>query len=161
MRFVLIDRIVDFEKGKRLKGTKVLSLAEEYLKDHFPRRPILPGVLMLESLVQAGGWLLRLTNDFQFSTILTEEVKSVRFAKFVSPGDTLEVEVQWLKEEGEAVEFNGKGTVGEETVIAAKFKLRQSNLVSRDSKLAPVDAKLKEHFRSLFSQIVHPAGALV
>lgn len=161
MRFILIDRILDFEKGKRLKGVKTLSLAEEYLKDHFPKHPIMPGVLMLESVVQAGAWLLRLTSNFQHSVILLEETKNIRFAKFVAPGDQLTVEVQWNKEEGDRIELSGRGSVGEETVIAAKLVLRQKNLASENPKLAAQDAALKNGYRSLFSQIYQPAGAMV
>src|SRR5690349_1993879 len=59
MRFTLIDRIVELEPGARIKAIKALSMAEEYLGDHFPKFPVLPGVLMLEALTQAGAWLVR------------------------------------------------------------------------------------------------------
>ena len=59
MRFVLIDRIVEVRPGQSLVAVKNLSLAEEYLADHFPGFPVMPGVLMLEALTQAGAWLIR------------------------------------------------------------------------------------------------------
>lgn len=157
MRFVLVDRILDFEKGKSLRAFKTLSLAEEYLKDHFPQHPVMPGVLMLETLVQAGAWLLRVSSDFSFSIVELVEAKNIRFAKFVAPGDRLQVELQWQKEEGRAVELSAKGTVGEETVIAAKIRLRSANLADENPALAGLDATLKAHYRSLFSQIYQPA----
>ena len=61
MRFVLIDRILDVQPGQSLVAVKNLSLAEEYLADHFPGFPVMPGVLMLEALTQAGAWLIRET----------------------------------------------------------------------------------------------------
>ena len=54
MRFTLIDRIVELEQGARITAVKSVSLAEEYLRDHFPRFPVLPGVMMLEAMTQAG-----------------------------------------------------------------------------------------------------------
>ena len=64
MRFLLIDRITELEPQKSITAVKNLSLAEEYLADHFPGFPVMPGVLMLETLVQAGGWLIRHSEDF-------------------------------------------------------------------------------------------------
>ena len=59
MRFILVDRISELEAGRRIVAHKALSLAEEYLADHFPKFPVLPGVLMLEAMVQASAWLAR------------------------------------------------------------------------------------------------------
>ncbi len=153
MRFIFIDRINSFEKGASLKGVKTLSLAEEYLKDHFPSKPILPGVLMLEALVQAGAWLVRLTNDYQHSMITLVQAKTIRYGKFVSPGDRLDVEVEWKKAEGEFVELIAKGTVDGEQAVSAKLKLKQQNLVDLDPKLEQQDQKLKDFYKNLFQQI--------
>ena len=59
MKFILIDRISVLERGQRIVAHKALSLAEEYLADHFPAFPVIPGVLMLEAMVQASAWLVR------------------------------------------------------------------------------------------------------
>ncbi|MHC4717931.1 MAG: hotdog family protein, partial [Planctomycetota bacterium] len=67
MKFHLVDRIESVEPGSRIVGIKSLSLAEEYLADHFPAFPVLPGVLMLESLVQTAAWLLRVEQDWSRS----------------------------------------------------------------------------------------------
>ena len=83
MRFSLVDRILTLEPGKSITAVKNLSLAEEYLADHFPGFPVMPGVLMIEALVQAGGWLLRETEGFKYSTILLNEAKAVKFNNFV------------------------------------------------------------------------------
>ncbi len=61
MRFHLIDRIDGWEPGKSLKASKFLALGEEYLADHFPRFPVMPGVLMLQACVEAAAWLWRAT----------------------------------------------------------------------------------------------------
>ena len=67
MRFQLVDRLLEIEPGKRIRMVKNLTLGEEYLADHFPTFPVMPGVLMLQTLVEAGAWLLRLTDDFRHS----------------------------------------------------------------------------------------------
>ena len=63
--FNLVDRILDVEGDRVIRAVKNLTLGEEYLADHFPTFPVMPGVLMLQTLVEAGAWLLRLTDDFR------------------------------------------------------------------------------------------------
>ena len=75
MKFVLIDRILELESGKRITAQKSLSLAEEYLSEHFPKFPVLPGVLMLEALVQASAWIVRERLDFRPSLVLLKEAR--------------------------------------------------------------------------------------
>ena len=79
MRFTLVDRIVELDKGQSISTVKNLSLAEEYLQDHFPGFAVLPGVMMVEALVQSGAWLMRATEDFRCSTILLKQAKAVKF----------------------------------------------------------------------------------
>src|SRR3954447_24994611 len=86
MRFHLVDRIVAVEPGRHIRTAKNLTLGEEYLADHFPTFPVLPGVLMLQTLVETGSWLLRITEDFQHSVIVLREAKNVKFGNFMEPG---------------------------------------------------------------------------
>src|SRR5262245_59768808 len=79
MRFHLIDRIVEVRPGQGLRAVKNLTLGEEYLADHFPTFPVMPGVLMLQTLVEAGSWLLRLGEDFRHSVIVLREVKNIKY----------------------------------------------------------------------------------
>ena len=89
MRFNLVDRIVEVEPGRRICTLKHLTLGEEYLADHFPTFPVMPGVLMLQTLVEAGAWLLRITEDFRYSVIVLREAKNVKYGSFLEPGKTL------------------------------------------------------------------------
>ncbi len=79
MRFLLVDRILSLEPGESVTAIKNVSLAEEYLADHFPGYPVLPGVMMLECLVQAGAWLMRSTEDFRYSMILLKQAKALKY----------------------------------------------------------------------------------
>jgi len=80
MRFSLIDRIVELQPGAKIEAVKNLSLAEEYLADHFPQFPVMPGVLMVEAMTQAAPWLVRRTEDFAHSMIVLSEAKNVQNA---------------------------------------------------------------------------------
>ena len=91
MKFCLVDRIMTLTPGVSIQTMKNVSLAEEYLQDHFPGFAVLPGVLMVECLVQSCAWLSRVTDDFKYSTLLLKQARAVKFNSFVKPGQTLEV----------------------------------------------------------------------
>src|SRR5438445_7651134 len=111
MRFNLLDRIVALEPGKSLRAFKNLTLGEEYLADHFPSFPVMPGVLMLETLVEAGAWLLRLTDDFRHSVIVLREARNVKYGTFMEPGRRLEVGVELVEQDAGTATFKGRGEV--------------------------------------------------
>src|SRR4051812_28337716 len=111
MRFVLIDRILDVEPGKSLVAVKNLSLAEEYLADHFPGFPVMPGVLMLEALTQAGAWLVRETEDFAHSVIVLKLAKTIKYGSFVEPGRQLQLRVDVVKNGPSETSFKGEGVI--------------------------------------------------
>ena len=77
MKFGLIDRIVELARGERIVAVKAVSLAEEYLADHFPTFPVLPGVLMLEGMAEAAAWLVRDARDFRETVILLRRARNV------------------------------------------------------------------------------------
>ena len=95
MKFHLVDRIESIEPGKRIVTVKALSLAEEYLADHFPTFPVLPGVMMVETMVQAARTMLTWRGD---GRLVLGEARALRFGQMVRPGETLEVQVTLSKE---------------------------------------------------------------
>jgi len=151
MRFRLIDQIVRVTPGQSLDAVKNLTLGEEYLADHFPAFPVMPGVLMLEALVQAGAWLLRLTEDFRHSVIVLREARGVKYGSFVEPGRRLQLHVDLVNKDtqtGEAVAFKGSGEVDGVQTVAARFTLARYNLADRRAELAAVDRRLTDELRN-------------
>jgi 3-hydroxyacyl-[acyl-carrier-protein] dehydratase len=158
MRFLLIDRITELVPHQSIVALKNLSLSEEYLADHFPGFPVMPGVLMLETLVQAGGWLIRHSEDFAQSTILLKEVRAIRYNNFVSPGNTLQVQMTVRKRDGGVWDFNGTGTVNGTSVVTARVSLDAFNLGDRNPEQAGSDDQRREAYRDIFHQIWKPAS---
>ena len=147
MRFNLVDRIVEVQVGRSLRAVKNLTLGEEYLADHFPGFPVMPGVLMLHTLVEAGAWLLRLTEDYRHSVIVLREARNVKYGTFMEPGKQLEITVELLEQDSQLSVFKGKGEVEGNTAVSAKLTLGRYNLADRHPSLAPTDVQIVQHLR--------------
>lgn len=146
MGFRMIDRIVSHEPGSRIEALKQLSICEEYLADHFPEFPVMPGVLMLEALLQAAGWLLRLSGDDEGTIFLLVTAKTIRYGNFVKPGDELKISVQLLERDGDTVSFKGKGTVGGKNAVQGRFSLKRLRLGEIHPGLEENENFCKEYF---------------
>jgi 3-hydroxyacyl-[acyl-carrier-protein] dehydratase len=147
MKFILIDKVVCWQVQKELKAVKNLSLAEEYLGDHFPTFPVLPGVLLLEGLIESASWLVRLGSDFSHSMVLLKSAKNVKYKSFLAPGMQIEYNVTAKKIEGGIASFTGIGHAGDKAIIEAKFDLRYFNLADQKPAMSDVDAKVIENMR--------------
>jgi 3-hydroxyacyl-[acyl-carrier-protein] dehydratase len=149
MRFHLIDRIECWEAGKSLRAAKFLALGEEYLADHFPRFPVMPGVLMLQSAVEAAAWLWRVSTDFRHPVIVLRDVKNVKYGTFMQPGRRMDVAVELIRQDETTAAFKGKGTddAGQST-FTAQFILHGYGLSERGPAGFATDAKLLEHWKS-------------
>ncbi len=147
MRFILIDRIVSLEPGKQIKAVKAVSLAEEYLADHFPAFPVLPGVLLLEGLIESASWLVREAENFAHSMVLLEQAKNVKYKSFVAPGSQIEYTVDAKTIEENVSSFTSSGVSDGEKIVEAKFGLRHFNLADEDPAMAAVDAKIIEDMK--------------
>jgi 3-hydroxyacyl-[acyl-carrier-protein] dehydratase len=150
MRFNLVDRIVEVQPGRSLRAVKNLTLGEEYLADHFPTFPVMPGVLMLEALVEAGAWLLRLSDDFRHSVIVLREARNVKYGTFMEPGRQMTVTVELIEQDGASATFKGKGEADGQTTVSARLTLARYNLRDRDASLAAADERIVRHLRGLY-----------
>jgi 3-hydroxyacyl-[acyl-carrier-protein] dehydratase len=126
MKYRQIDKITSLEPGLRLTATRTLRADEEYLKDHFPRFPVMPGVMMLEALHQAAVWLVRTGDHFQSPLVLLREVRGVKFGDFLAPGNTLEVTVETVRQEGNLTTVKATATKLGRTTVAAKLVLEKT-----------------------------------
>jgi 3-hydroxyacyl-[acyl-carrier-protein] dehydratase len=150
MRFNLVDRILDLEPGKRIRIVKNLTLAEEYLADHFPGFPVMPGVLMLETLVEAGAWLLRVTDDFRHSVIVLRDARNVKYGNFMQPGKSLVVTAELAESGPVGVVFKGKGECDGNATVSARFTVARYNLRDSNPALAAVDERIVAELRNLY-----------
>ncbi len=153
MRFVLIDRITDIQPGQSLVAIKNLSLAEEYLADHFPGFPVMPGVLMLEALTQAGAWLVRDMEDFAHSVVVLKKAKMIKYGSFVEPGRQLELKVTLASHDEKDAVFKGEGTIDGQTMVKGQLTLTRFNLRDRDPALHTTDASIVAGLRDLYATL--------
>jgi 3-hydroxyacyl-[acyl-carrier-protein] dehydratase len=154
MRFILIDKIISLESGKTIKAVKSVSLAEEYLADHFPTFPVLPGVLLLEGLIESASWLVREAENFAHSMLLLEEARNVKYKSFVAPGAQIEYTVEAKTIEENISSFAGFGESGGERIVEARFGLRHFNLADKDSTMAAADAKIIENMKKRWELLI-------
>jgi len=160
MRFNLVDRIVEVQPGKNLLAVKNLTLGEEYLADHFPTFPVMPGVLMLETLVEAGAWLLRITDDFKHSVIVLREARNVKYGTFMEPGRQMNIRVELVEQDEASATFNGRGDTEGQITVAARVNLARYNLRDRAPALAATDERIVQHLRNLYGALrLNPAAA--
>ncbi|MGC8638602.1 MAG: 3-hydroxyacyl-ACP dehydratase FabZ family protein [Isosphaeraceae bacterium] len=153
MRFVLIDRILDVQRGESLVALKNLSLAEEYLGDHFPGFPVMPGVLMLEALTQAGAWLVRDMEDFAHSIIVLKQAKTIKYGSFVEPGRQLELRVNLVSNDTHDTTLKGVGVIDGQEMVKGRLTLTRYNLRDRDPALHQTDATIVAGLRDLFQTL--------
>ena len=150
MRFILIDHIVELELGKKIVAVKNLSMAEEYLADHFPGFPVMPGVLMLEAMTQAGAWLVRASEDFAHSMVVLKQVGNVKYGQFVEPGQTLTVTAEIISQNERETRLKARGTVGGHLTVAGRLTIERYNLTDTNPRKAITDKLLIKEMRELF-----------
>ena len=121
--FLLVDRVVEIEQGKSLSAIKNVSINEPFFQGHFPGRPIMPGVLIVEAMAQAGGILAYLTGSVEQrnSLIYFMGMDKVRFRKPVVPGDQIIFDAKIIKFRSKAAKMSGTATVDNQMVARAEL----------------------------------------
>jgi 3-hydroxyacyl-[acyl-carrier-protein] dehydratase len=139
MRFLYYDRVTKIEKGKRIEGVKSFSLSEEFLKGHFKKKALVPGVIFIEAMAQILGWLVIYSHDFQMSPIMSL-IEGVKTTSTLRPGFTAELR-------GEIVSTSKRDTLGRaETLVDGQVVASIDRIIY--SHIAKVDP---EEFKSRFS----------
>ncbi len=156
MRFSLIDRIVDIEPGVRITAVKTLTMSEEYLADHFPHFPVMPGVLMLEAMTQAGAWLVRYSEDFAHSIVVLKEAANVKFGQFLEPGQTLLVTAEILTAGDAETKLKAQGMVDGRVIVNARITLQQYNLADTRPWHEWTDKTIVRDLQKQFSLLYQP-----
>jgi 3-hydroxyacyl-[acyl-carrier-protein] dehydratase len=130
--FLLVDRVLELDKGKRIKALKNVTINEPFFVGHFPHRPVMPGVLMLEALAQAAALLAFDALD----TSPTDEmvyyfagIDGARFKRPVEPGDQLTLEVELLRMKAGIFKFKGAAKVGDELAAEAELTCAMRSIV--------------------------------
>jgi len=122
MRYLLIDHITEWKPGVSIRGVKNVAMSEDFLEFHFPKNPIMPGVLLLEALTQLTGWLEAASSDFA-NWFLIGKVRKSNFYSFALPGDQVELEVELISDESADVKvYRGIGMVKGKKKIVAEFE---------------------------------------
>lgn len=122
--FLLVDRVLELERGKRIVALKNVTINEPFFTGHFPHRPVMPGVLMIEALAQAAALL---SFDSQGVTMDDKTVyyfagiDAARFKRPVEPGDQLQLEVELLRMKAGIFKFKGCARVGSEVAVEAEL----------------------------------------
>jgi len=156
MRFALIDRIVELQAGEKITAVKNLTMAEEYLGDHFPQFPVMPGVLMLEAATQASAWLIRHSEDFAHSMVVLRQAKNVKYGQFVEPGQTLTVTAEIVKQNETETKLKTRGTVNGRNAVQGRLVLSRYNLADANPNREGMDRALKRELRKAFSLLFRP-----
>lgn len=120
MRFVLIDQLIELEPGTRAVARVTFPPHHEIFEDHFPGLPIVPGVLVVEAMGQAGGWLIAATLGFSRWPLLTM-IDGAKFRRLVNPGDELRLEVALRSARERDFEVSAQAKVGSERVAGARL----------------------------------------
>jgi 3-hydroxyacyl-[acyl-carrier-protein] dehydratase len=121
---LLVDRVLDYELGKSIVAIKNVTVNEEFFNGHFPHKPVMPGVLMIEALAQTAALLAFLTmgrKPDSTSVVYFVGIDAARFKRPVGPGDQLRMEVEILRSSRGIYKFKARGTVDGETALEAEL----------------------------------------
>jgi 3-hydroxyacyl-[acyl-carrier-protein] dehydratase len=123
MYFSVIDKITAWKAGDWIRAEKYLRADEPFLPDHFPGTPVMPGVLTLEAMAQAGDWLVQSGRGAPPGRFCLQTVRAVKFTHFARPGDVVTVSAKLIAEHADGAEFACQATIGDRPVASARMTL--------------------------------------
>jgi 3-hydroxyacyl-[acyl-carrier-protein] dehydratase len=138
----------------RVSGVKRLRPDEDYLSDHFPRFPVMPGVLMLEAMYQASAWLVRQSEGFAHSMVILKEARNIKYADFVTPGKELVVSAEILKQDDTLTTLKAQGTIDSNLAVNGRLILERFNLADRYPSRANTDPYLRTELRGVLRRLL-------
>ncbi len=119
--FLMVDRVIAFEPRKKIVALKNVTVNEDYFNGHFPQQPVMPGVLIIESLAQAAGLVMLHEEEHRGKIPFFTGIDKARFRRPVIPGDQLRLEVEVLRIKGNVGKVQGKALVEGEVVAEAEL----------------------------------------
>jgi 3-hydroxyacyl-[acyl-carrier-protein] dehydratase len=121
--FLLIDRAEEYRENQSIVGVKMVTINEPFFVGHFPGRPVMPGVLIIEAIAQTGGVLMSKSMDVDVENkgIMFISVDNCRFRYPVRPGDVLKMPVEVVRARGDVFKFRGQGMVGDKVAAECEF----------------------------------------
>ena len=137
--FLLVDRIVDYEPGKRVVGVKNVTLNEPFFAGHFPGAPVMPGVLIVEAMAQtAGVMMLASLPDRETKLVFFTGIDGAKFRRPVVPGDQLRLELTVLRLRPRYIKLRGEAYVDEQLVAEAEISsaLVDRSIVARSDQIS-------------------------
>ena len=119
--FLLIDKVVEIEEGKKIVAIKNVTMNEQFFQGHFPVEPVMPGVLIIEAMAQAGACAILSMEEYKGKIAYFGAINNAKFRDKVVPGDTLRLEVELLKLKKVAGIGKGVAYVGDKKIAEAEF----------------------------------------
>ncbi len=119
--FLLIDKVLEIEEGKKIIAIKNVTMNEQFFQGHFPVEPVMPGVLIIEAMAQAGACAILSMDEYKGKIAYFGAINNAKFRDKVVPGDTLRLEVELVKLKKVAGIGKGIAYVGDKKVAEAEF----------------------------------------
>ena len=151
MQFQFVDALLEVEPGRKIQVIKNLTLGEDYLADHFPTFPVMPGVLMLQTLIEAASWLLRITDDFRYSIVVLREARGVKYGNFMQPGRRLRATAELVEDHDALATLKCRGDVDGQLTVSGRILLARYNLAQMNSALSAIDERLTAQWRDQYN----------